>query len=241
MDASGKKQGFSSSPIVFRNYGTNFQLRLESAEDLANIQELEEARWAATSAPVRSFQCDPSFLSYLDPRKTGRIRTDQVRSAQAWLFHMLADRGRLTEETDVLRIHEVDTSHEEGRQVKRAFEFILEQLGMSQRDQLSLAQVREFRTVYVRSVPNGDGVLPPESVDDPEAAQLVRDVLQTVGGVEDRSGFQGIRHEELDGRHAQARENACQEAGGRHVAGQPEEDPPQRRFGPVRVVATLDI
>ena len=215
MDASDKKQGSSLSPMVFRNYGTNFQLRMESAEDLAHIQELEEARWAATSTPVRSFLCDPGFLSYLDPRKTGRIRTDQVRSAQAWLFHMLADRGRLTEGTDVLRIQHIDTSHEEGRKMKRAIEFILEQLSESQRHQLSLAQVREFRAVYAKTVPNGDGVLPPESVDDPETAQLVGDVLQTVGGVEDLSGFQGIRHEELDEFLAKAKKLLAWEARGR--------------------------
>ncbi len=39
--------------MVFRNYGGNYQLRLENADDLALIQDLEVAPWAATSAALR--------------------------------------------------------------------------------------------------------------------------------------------------------------------------------------------
>ena len=38
---------------VFRNFGGMYQLRLETAEEIRYIRELEKARWSATSWPSR--------------------------------------------------------------------------------------------------------------------------------------------------------------------------------------------
>ena len=40
------------SSWVFRNYGLIDQYQIETAEDLERIDQLDKARWAATSAPV---------------------------------------------------------------------------------------------------------------------------------------------------------------------------------------------
>ena len=45
--------------------------------------------------------------------------------------------------------------------------------------------------------PNGDGVLPPNQVSDPDVARLVTDVLRTVGAVKDLSGADGINEGHL--------------------------------------------
>ena len=67
--------------MIFQNYGGIFQLRLETAEDLASLGKLKESRWAATSAPVGCFRCDPAVLKCLDPDATGRIRTQDLKDA----------------------------------------------------------------------------------------------------------------------------------------------------------------
>ncbi len=51
-----------STPMVFRNYGGNYQLRIEDAGDLALVLDLDPARWAATSVQIDTLQCDPAFL-----------------------------------------------------------------------------------------------------------------------------------------------------------------------------------
>lgn len=82
------------SRFIFKNYGGSYQLRIENAEDLEKIQALDEALWAATSIPIDSFNCDRKFTSYVDTDQNGRIRTDELRAAQAWLFRMLKDYSR---------------------------------------------------------------------------------------------------------------------------------------------------
>ncbi len=114
--------------MVFENYGGIFQLRLETAEDLASLGKLKESRWAATSAPVDCFRCDPAVLKCLDPDETGRIRTQYLKDAQECLFHFLSNREGATQQSDVLRLDDLDTTHSEGRKLQEVCEWILEEL-----------------------------------------------------------------------------------------------------------------
>ena len=184
-------------PIVFRNYGGIHQLRIEGAEDLAFIHQLHPARWAATSVQIESLQCDPAFLKYLNQDGSGTIRAEHLRAAVRWIFRMMAKGDRMAASSDVLRLADLDTSHEEGRKLKEAAIHILGQLKVKKLDEISLEQVRIFRNTYGMTSPNGDGVLPPQHVADPAAAQLANDVLEHVGGTEDISGADGINEGHL--------------------------------------------
>ncbi len=186
--------------MLFRNFGGIYQLRTEVPEDLEHIQTLKPARWVITSAPLEGFQCDPKFLEFLDFDQTGRIRTDHVRAAQAWLFKQLAQRERLAKETDAVRLADIDTSHSGGAGLRRSAQWILTKLNLSEKDEVTLEEVRRFRLQYARTFPNGDGVVPPELVEKeaPEAAQYIRDIMQHVGSIPDASELPGIGAEQLN-------------------------------------------
>lgn len=184
-------------PIVFQNYGGIHQLRIESAEDLAFIHQLHPARWAATSVQIESLQCDPAFLEYLNHDGSGTIRPEHLLAAVRWIFRMMTKGDRMAASSDLLRLADLDTSHEEGRKLKEAAIHILGQLKVNELDEISLEQVRLFRNTYGMTSPNGDGVLPPEHVSDPAAAQLANDVLERVGGTKDISGADGINEGHL--------------------------------------------
>ena len=184
-------------PMVFQKYGGIHQLRIESAEDLAFIHQLHPARWAATSVQVESLQCDPAFREYLNQDGSGTIRAEHLRAAVTWIFHMMANRDRMAASSDVLRLSDLDTSREEGRQLREAAIHILGQLKVENLEEISLEQVRMFRNTYGMTSPNGDGVLPPQHVSDPAAAQLANDVLERVGGTKDVSGQDGINEGHL--------------------------------------------
>ena len=184
-------------PMVFQKYGGIHQLRIESAEDLAFIHELHPARWAATSVQVESLQCDPAFLEYLNQDGSGTIRAEHLCAAVTWIFHMMANRDRMAASSDVLRLSDLDTSREEGRQLREAAIHILGQLKVENLEEISLEQLRIFRNTYGMTSPNGDGVLPPQHVSDPAAAQLANDVLERVGGTKDVSGQDGINEGHL--------------------------------------------
>ncbi|HUT26298.1 MAG TPA: hypothetical protein VM492_18360, partial [Sumerlaeia bacterium] len=186
------------SPMVFRNYGGNYQLRVETPEDLESAHHLDEARWASTSAPVTSFSCDPAFLAFLDADRNGRIRTDEMKTGIEWLFRRLANRERLAEQTDALRLDDVDASHDEGRQLRAAAEQILANLDLAGSPTITLAQVRDRQNIMSSAASNGDGVIPPSAVDDPETSALASAVASSVGAAPDASGQTGITSDLLE-------------------------------------------
>jgi len=146
---------------------------------------------------LESLQCDPAFLEYLNPDASGTIRAEHLRVAVTWIFRMMANGDRMAAFSDVLRLADLDTSHEEGQRLKEAAIHILGQLKAKKLDEISLEQVRIFRNTYGMTSPNGDGVLPPQHVSDPAAAQLAKDVLEQVGGTKDVSGEDGINEGHL--------------------------------------------
>ena len=185
------------SRLVFRNYGGSFQLRIQNAQDLENIQELDDALWAATSITINNLSCDPAFASYVDTDQNGRIRTDEFREALSWLLRFLADRSRLSEGSEVLDLSHIDTSHPEGEKLRAAAEQILSNLNSSDAKEISLAQVRDVRSIMARADDNGDGIIPPEATSDSDLAKFITSVMETVGSSVDASGKPGISKEQL--------------------------------------------
>lgn len=69
-------------PMRFRNLGGIYQFLVTDEEDLARIDALDPARWAATSAPIGDLHCDAVFLSHVDAEGTGRVRVGQIVRAR---------------------------------------------------------------------------------------------------------------------------------------------------------------
>lgn len=184
--------------MIFRNYGGVYHLQIGSAEELALIDKLEPARWAADSAPLADLRCDPVMLSRLDPENRGRLRTRQLSAAREWLYRRLSGRDRLAAGLSEVRLNDLDDGREEGKKLRDAAEMILEQLHAPDRTRISLQQVRAFRVSYAGTLPNGDGVVPPEAAEDEETRQLLREVVRCTGGAKDASGLEGVTAEKLD-------------------------------------------
>ncbi|MCK4462759.1 MAG: hypothetical protein KAU58_00435, partial [Candidatus Omnitrophica bacterium] len=185
------------SELIFKNYGGSYQLKIQDAQDLEKIQILDEAHWAATSVPINSLNCDYIFASYVDTDQNGRIRTNEVKEAQAWLFRFLTNRSRLSVGTDVLDLNDIDTSHPEGQKLQAVAKLILTNLNSPGAGKISLAQVRDVQSIMASATNNGDGIIPPEATSDSDLAQFITSVIETVGSALDASGKAGISQEQL--------------------------------------------
>lgn len=183
--------------LVFHNFGGSYQLKIENAEDLEKIQELDETLWAATSVPISNLHCDKKFLTYLDTDKNGRIRTDELKTAQSWLFQLLKNRNGLTEGSDILRLDDIDTSHEEGQKILKAAELILNNLNTPLAKTISLAQIQDEQHIMASAVSNGDGIISPV-LKNKGLCQFIQTVMDTIGSVQDASEKQGINQEHLE-------------------------------------------
>ncbi len=185
------------SRMICRNYGGSYQLRIQNAEDLEKIQVLDEVHWAATSIPTDSLNCDKAFIAYVDTDKNGRIRPAELKAAWSWLIQVLADRHRLSEGSDVLRLQDIDTHRPEGQKLHAAAEFILTNLNISGENEISLAQVRDVQSIMASAANNGDGIIPPEVTSNADLAQFITSIMDTVGSRMDACGKPGISEEEL--------------------------------------------
>ncbi len=184
--------------FVFRSYGGIEQLEIDDPEDLCRIDELDKARWAATSAPIEQLFCDPTFLAYADLDKNNRIRVDEVREARRWLWARLRDRSRLPQKSEELLLSALDPTHPEAQKVKALAERLLLQLGAEPKDRIHLDQVRQFRASYSGRFPNGDGIVTAAQIADAPLAELVTTIVTSTGGAPDLSGAAGIRQADLD-------------------------------------------
>lgn len=185
-------------PLTLQRTGGAWQAVIERPEDLGRLAELDEALWVASSLPIASLNCDPVFLKFVDSDGNGRIRSDEFKAAQQWLFRMLADRRRLAQGSTVLELAAIDAGHEEGRALRSAAELVLENLGASEAGRITLEQVRDRQRIVAGGAANGDGVIPPEAAGDPELAAFIGEVIAATGGAPDASGAQGVSEELLD-------------------------------------------
>ncbi len=181
----------------FRNFGGIYQFTVATEDDLAKIDTLDPARWAATSAPTPDLHCDTAFLRYLDPDGTKRVRVSQIVAARNWAFARLARKDILRLHTDVFPIEAIDTG-DVGKRLRAVADRVNTEQGAADRSKVGLADVRGYKAGYHKLLANGDGVIPPDVVGDVEVAGFIRDAMAMVGSVRDRGGSDGIDKTLLD-------------------------------------------
>ena len=197
MKATEPRVSASGQRFTFRRYRGSYQLRISTPEDLDHILELDEARWAATSAPHEHLPSDPGFLVYVDKDQNQRLRVRELQGAYRWLKERMRDRSRLAARTDQVRLDDIDPAHPEGQKMRALGERLLRELNVPDRT-LGLGQVREFKLSYSKRFPNGDGVVTAGQAT-PELASLVGTIVATTGGSAELSGDKGAGLADLDG------------------------------------------
>ena len=184
-------------PLTFRTYGLIAQYDITTADDLARIDELDEARWTATSVPLEQFQIDPGLLRFLDTDEDGRVRVRELQAARRWLWDMLRSREGVTEGREALVLADLDADNAQAAKVKALATHLLERLGADDKSRITLAQIRQFQKDYAATFPNGDGVV--TAAQAPEDLQeMVADVIAATGGATDLSGAAGVRRADED-------------------------------------------
>jgi hypothetical protein len=184
-------------PMRFRNFGGIYQFLIADEEDLARIDALDPARWAATSAPIEDLHCDAVFLKHVDAEGTGRVRVGQIVRARDWAFERLARRSVLKGRHESIALDALDAGAL-GEPLRAAAKRVNKEQKAADEKSISLADVRGFKGSYQKLLANGDGVVPPEVVPEADVAAFLKDVIATVGSVKDRGGSDGVDAALLD-------------------------------------------
>lgn len=184
--------------LEFRRIGGSYQPLVENADDLRELLELDEAHWALNSISVTSMRCDERFLAFLDDDMNGKIRTGEVKRAVVWFLGVLRDFHGFEEGSDTLLLSAIDDSTPEGAALLDSAKLVLTNLGDDSADRITLAQIRNDQQIIACARRNGDGVIPPEAADTPEAEELIRTAMKAFGSIRDVSGSEGIDGTILD-------------------------------------------
>lgn len=183
---------------VFDKYGGHYHLSISTVDDLAHVLSLADGRWMATSCPQFGLNADPVFLRFLDADGNDRIISDEIRAAVRWLRERLRPSETWTARPSHLPLDLINTDHPDGQALQRAAHHLLHTLNLPDATEISLEQVRNRQKTVAQADYNGDGVMPPNVIKDPETALFARDLIATLGGVPDASGRNGVNEAQLD-------------------------------------------
>ena len=181
----------------FRTGGLD-QVSLETADDLRSLSELDQKLWVALSCPVQGLELDERTLALIDSDGDGRIRVPELIAAVQWTCARLKDPAIILRGADVLPLDAIKDETPEGRILLLSARQILTNLGKRDAGSLAVPEAADTAKIFSASPLNGDGVIPPEATEDPVVQALIKDIIASVGGSEDRTGSVGVTAEKID-------------------------------------------
>ncbi len=177
--------------ILFDKLGDSYHFKIDNHLDLAEILELDEALWIATTAPSSTLKTDKTFLELLDSDQDERIRAEEIKDGIRFLFNNLSDHSTISEGNTILRLDTVNQSGEVGRRIKTSAQKIMKRLGKDA-ETISLTQVRSVKKEVHRGGLDQAGIVLPEAADDGRIRQFIVDIIATIGGPGHPCGRDGV-------------------------------------------------
>lgn len=174
------------------------QLRIHTGEDLRKISQLDHKLWVVLSCPTHGLEFDESTLRLIDADGDGRIRCQELIDAVDWTLKRLKNHESLALGKDSLPLDLIDSRHEDGSRLLQSARRILSNLGRPDANTVTLADALDQGSIFAAVKYNGDGIIPPEAAEEPEARKLIEDILATVGGETDRGGSKGVTSEGVE-------------------------------------------
>ena len=138
------KQGYDWK---FSTVGGVTRVNIESGEDIAHLDELDQKLWTVLSCPVKGLEFDERTLAMMDTDHDGKLRVHEVMAASQWLGKVLTDMDYLTEGRDSIAFSAIKQDTDEGKQVIEAARMILGKLDVK-KEEISLADVKAYMDVY---------------------------------------------------------------------------------------------
>ena len=131
----------------FSTVGGVTRVNIESGEDIAHLDELDQKLWTVLSCPVKGLEFDERTLALMDSDGDGKIRVHEVVAAAQWLKKVLVEMEYLLEENDHIEFQAVSNTTDEGKQVIEAAKLILSSLGRDKQS-IALQDVVDYLAVY---------------------------------------------------------------------------------------------
>lgn len=173
------------------------RVKIENGDDIAHLEELDQKLWTVLSCPVDGLEFDKTTLSLLDADNDGKIRVNEVIAASKWLTSVLKNNDILLEGKCELALDQINTDSEAGKALYDSAKQILANLGL-EKDSISVEDTSDSVRIFAKTALNGDGVITPESTDDPVLKETISACIDKIGSSMDRSGVAGVNAEQVE-------------------------------------------
>ena len=176
----------------FRIIGGGLQLRLNTAQDLANILLLDEALWAVTAVDIDALRFDKRFLEFVDCDHDGKIRSDEVKKSVKFALDYFSDLSALAEGKAELSPAVINLEAPGAKEAAACAKLILKNLGRKEDSGVTVKDILDARSITSFTQRNGDGVVSCENGLSVELAELINAIIASGRKSLDRSGSDGV-------------------------------------------------
>jgi len=176
----------------FSRSGGFDQVRLETAQDLAHLEDLDLKLWAALACPVKGLEFDEKTLALIDADHDGRVRAPEIIAAVQWCEDHLKDLAVLKAGADAVQLAHINDTTDSGKAILASARQILKGIGKAEAASISLADVADTAKIFAQTKFNGDGIVTEDAVADDASRKVVGDIVACLGPVTDRSGKPGV-------------------------------------------------
>ncbi|MBL8750744.1 MAG: hypothetical protein JNK78_16410, partial [Planctomycetes bacterium] len=173
------------------------QVRLDKGADILNLDQLDQKLWVALSCPVKGLEIDSRTLQLLDTDNDAHVRPPEIMAAVKWLRDVLQNADSLVKGEDGVALANLRKDTAEGKALLASATHILKSLG-KEATVITTADATKTADVFAKAKKNGDGIVPPDSIEDAKVAAVATDIVACMGGVADRSGKAGFDQAQLD-------------------------------------------
>ena len=180
------------------------QVHLEDGSDLMALDQLDPKLWVALSCPTHGVDLDDRTLELIDTDGDGRIRVPEIIEAVKWAGSILKNADDLTKRSPELSLASIDEASLEGKKLLDSAKHILKNLGKEEAAVITIEDVTDTAKIFAETKFNGDGIIPPDSSDDPAIRQMIQDIIDCLGPETDRSGKEGVSQAKVDQFFAEA-------------------------------------
>ena len=91
----------------FANVGGVTRVRIQSAEDIRHLGELDKKMWTVLSCPVNGLEISSDLLSLMDLDGDNKLRVDEVVTTANWLCASLKNAETLFEQSDSIAVDNI--------------------------------------------------------------------------------------------------------------------------------------
>ncbi len=194
----------------FCSLGGVTRVNIATGEDIAHLGELDKKLWTVLSCPTTGLEADPKTLQLLDTDKNGKIRVDEIVAAAEWLTTVLRNPDDLLKGEDNLPLSAFNTENEDGAKLFRSAKQILCNLypekycddAAAAAAGISLQDTQDRLAIFSKTKFNGDGIIASIASDDEAVRQDIAFIIDTLGGLTDRSGEPGADADKIEAFYA---------------------------------------